>query len=154
MTATIRKSDPVTSFINGRPLATGSGLTFANIYPGSGDELGVVEQTSAAAVTDAIKSSQRAQGDWAKLSGVERGRILLKTAALLRERNDTLAAQEVWDTGKPIQEALTVDVHSGADALEYFGGLAAGMKGDHYQLGDDFAYTRREPLGVIAGIGA
>jgi betaine-aldehyde dehydrogenase len=43
---------------------------------------------------------------------------------------------------------------SAADALEYFGGLAATLSGEHIQLGQDFVYTRREPLGVCVGIGA
>src|SRR3546814_2340812 len=58
------------------------------------------------------------------------------------------------DTGKPIAEAIAVDVETGADAIEYFAGLAAGIAGQHFDLVSAFAYTRREPLGVCAGIGA
>jgi len=48
-----------------------------------------------------------------------------------------------------------VDVMSGADCLEYFGGMAATLSGEHIDLGPvAFGYTRREPLGVVAGIGA
>src|SRR4029077_20503045 len=37
----------------------------------------------------------------------------------------------------------------------YYGGLAAGIAGEHLDLGTQaFGYTRREPLGVVAGIGA
>ena len=44
---------------------------------------------------------------------------------------------------------------SGADCLEYFAGIAAGLSGEHIDLGPSaFGYTRREPLGVVAGIGA
>ncbi len=65
-----------------------------------------------------------------------------------------MARIEVLDTGKPIEEARTVDVYSGADALEYYAGVASTLHGDYYDLGGSFAYTRREPLGVCAGIGA
>jgi betaine-aldehyde dehydrogenase len=83
---------------------------------------------------------------------MERGRILKAAAALLRERNSELALLETRDTGKPIQETSTVDVLSGADCLEYFGGIAAGLSGEHIDLGPSaFGYTRREPLGVVAG---
>jgi len=61
---------------------------------------------------------------------------------------------EVLDTGKPIQEAEAVDVISGADCVEYYAGLAASLHGEHMDLGGDFFYTRREPLGICAGIGA
>ena len=69
------------------------------------------------------------------MTGAERGRILRRVAALLRERNDELARLEVLDTGKPIQEASAVDIASGADCLEYFAGLAAGLAGEHIDLG-------------------
>ena len=58
------------------------------------------------------------------------------------------------DTGKPIAEAIAVDVLSGADCIEYFAGAAATIHGEHVDLGGSWGYTRREPLGVCAGIGA
>ena len=47
-----------------------------------------------------------------------------------------------------------VDVASGADAIEFFACEAAGIEGNSQSLGSDFYYTRREPLGICAGIGA
>ncbi len=48
-----------------------------------------------------------------------------------------------------------MDVASGADCFEYFAGLAQSLSGEHIDLGPTaFGYTRREPLGVVAGIGA
>jgi betaine-aldehyde dehydrogenase len=88
------------------------------------------------------------------MTGAQRGRVLMNAVKLLRERNREIAEIEVMDTGKPIAEAVAVDVLSGADAIEYFAGVAASLHGDHYDLGTAFAYTRREPLGVCAGIGA
>jgi betaine-aldehyde dehydrogenase len=74
---------------------------------------------------------------------------------LLTQRNDELARLETQDTGKPIQETIAVDVLSGADCIEYFAGLARTIAGEHHDLGPGaFGYTRREPLGVVAGIGA
>ena len=58
------------------------------------------------------------------------------------------------DTGKPWQEASVVDIQSGADAIEFFAGLAPAIEGNQQQVGADFYYTRPEPLGVCAGIGA
>jgi betaine-aldehyde dehydrogenase len=88
------------------------------------------------------------------MTGTERGRILNRAGRLLRERNRELAELEVLDTGKPIQEAEAVDVASGADCLEYFAGVAPTIAGQHIALRDAFVYTRREPLGICAGIGA
>jgi betaine-aldehyde dehydrogenase len=89
------------------------------------------------------------------MTGAERARILRRTAEILRSRNRELAELESRDTGKPIQETLVVDVISGADCLEYFASLAQSLSGEHIDLGTQaFGYTRREPLGVVAGIGA
>jgi len=102
----------------------------------------------------AVGNAAAAQRRWAARPGTERGKILLRAAELLRRDNDRIAAIEVADTGKPIQEAESVDVHSGADCLAHFGGLAGMIIGQHIPLGENFAYTRREPLGVCVGIGA
>jgi betaine-aldehyde dehydrogenase len=89
------------------------------------------------------------------MTGSERARILRRTAEILRSRNRELAELESRDTGKPIQETLVVDVMSGADCLEYFAALAQSLSGEHIDLGTQaFGYTRREPLGIVAGIGA
>ena len=75
--------------------------------------------------------------------------------SILRARNDELATLETRDTGKPIQETRVVDVVSGAECLEYFAALAQSAAGEHIDLGPSaFGYTRREPLGIVAGIGA
>ena len=73
---------------------------------------------------------------------------------MIRDRNHELSILETYDTGKPYQETSVVDATSGADALEYFGGMAATLTGQHIQLGEDWVYTRREPLGLCVGIGA
>ena len=89
------------------------------------------------------------------MSGTERGRVLRRAADIMRDRNHDLSVLETHDTGKPLQETLVADATSGADALEYFGGLAASLTGEHIPLGGgDFVYTIREALGVCVGIGA
>jgi len=144
----------ITAFIDGEFHTANSQDHIQNFYPATNAKIGTIEVSLEKEVDAAIISAKAAQVEWSKLSGVERGRVLFKVAALLRKYNDELATLEVWDTGKPISEANCVDVQSGADAIEYFAGIAGGLSGAHYTLGQDFAYTRREPLGVCAGIGA
>jgi betaine-aldehyde dehydrogenase len=123
--------------------------------PATGEELACLAVHSVADVDAAVRRAQVAQREWAALTGTQRGRILRRVADPLRARNDELAELETRDTGKPIQETSVVDVASGADCLEYFAGLAPGIAGEHIDLGPGaFGYTRREPLGVVAGIGA
>ena len=129
--------------------------TLTVINPARGELLAELPVDGAAQIDAAVERAQAAQRNWAALSGAERGRVLLRAARLLRERNEELAELETRNTGKPIQETRAVDVVSGAECLEYYGGLAATLAGEHIDLGPQaFGYTRREPLGVVAGIGA
>ena len=140
--------------VGGR-FVSGAGATFPTLNPATGEVLGHVEIAGAELVNAAVAAATAGQRVWAAMTGAERGRILNRTAALLRAANAELAELETKDTGKPIQETSAVDVLSGADCLEYFGGMAATLTGDHVDLGPQaFGYTRREPLGVVAGIGA
>lgn len=141
-------------FIGGERVAGTSGETFASYNPATSDVLAMVDQAGSQDVERAVASSRVAFRAWSATPAAERGRILHRAALLLRERNEELAKWEVLDTGKPISEATTVDVLSAADCLEYFAGVAPSIHGEHFDLGTSFAYTRREPLGVCAGIGA
>ncbi|HWY95880.1 MAG TPA: betaine-aldehyde dehydrogenase [Steroidobacteraceae bacterium] len=132
-----------------------AGERFASINPATGEVLGYVTAAGAAQVNAAVRAAQKAQEGWGGMTGTERARALRRAADLLRSRNQELAELETRDTGKPIQETRVVDVASGADCFEYFAGLAQSLSGEHIDLGTQaFGYTRREPLGVVAGIGA
>ncbi|HCM06645.1 MAG TPA: betaine-aldehyde dehydrogenase [Oceanospirillales bacterium] len=142
------------NFINGQALDNGTGKTFDVINPATGELAYQVEEADESIRFAAIESSQLGFEIWSSMSGLERNRILLKAVSILRERNDELAKIEVIDTGKPFQEASVVDVVTGADSIEYFAALAVSIEGSQQDLGGDFYYTRREPLGICAGIGA
>jgi betaine-aldehyde dehydrogenase len=129
--------------------------SFDTVNPATGGVLATLPIDGTAEIDGAVTRARAAQRGWAARPGVERGRILHKAAALLTERNETLARLETQDTGKPIQETSAVDVLSGADCIEYYAGLARTIAGEHIDFGPSaFGYTRREPLGVVAGIGA
>ncbi|MFO1467454.1 MAG: betaine-aldehyde dehydrogenase [Steroidobacteraceae bacterium] len=133
----------------------GFGDSFDSINPATGEVLGRFRVDGPAGIDAAVKAASAAQVEWGAMTGAARARVLNRAAALLRARNQELAELETRDTGKPIQETSVVDVLSGADCLEYFAGIAHGLAGEHLNLGPSaFGYTRREPLGVVAGIGA
>lgn len=141
-------------FVDGAYCEDKSGTEIPVIFSATGERIATVHAATPAIIEKAIASAVRAQAEWAKMSGRERGRILTRAAAIIRERNESLSLLETYDTGKPLQETLFVDATSGADALEYFGGLAGSLTGEHIALGDNWVYTVREPLGVCVGIGA
>ncbi len=145
----------IKSYIDGKFVESTSNETFPAINPANGEKYADVQQCSASDINQAVVTAKRGQAQWAKMTGVERARILNKAVAILRRRNDELAELEVLDTGKPLQEANCVDIATGADVTEYFAGIADKIEGSYQDLGNgSFYYTRQEPLGVIAGIGA
>ncbi|WP_170349737.1 betaine-aldehyde dehydrogenase [Ruegeria atlantica] len=142
-------------FINGEYVEDTNGAPIDVIYPATGEVIARLHSATPEIVNQALISAKAAQAEWAAMSGTERGRVLRRAADVMRERNRELSILETHDTGKPLQETLVADATSGADALEYFGGLTASLTGEHIPLGGgDFVYTIREALGVCVGIGA
>ncbi|KAF2457829.1 betaine aldehyde dehydrogenase [Lineolata rhizophorae] len=144
-------------YYDGEPRPSTAKRFFETIDPSTSKPLADVVCASPADVDAAIASASRAFPSWSKTPPAERARVLLRAVALLRARNDQLAAVETHDTGKPLSETSTVDVVTGADVLEYFANLVGGggLNGETTQLREDaWVYTRKEALGVCAGIGA
>jgi betaine-aldehyde dehydrogenase len=141
-------------FVDGNYIEDAAGTPIECIYPATGEVIARLHAATPAIIERALASAVRAQKEWAGWRPVLRGRVLRRAADIIRERNRSLSELETLDTGKPIQETLVADASSGADALEYFGGLAASIGGETMPLGGDFVYTIREPLGVCVGIGA
>lgn len=154
--ARAKKNDAIVrNYVGGRYVDAARRATFATRNPATGEVLAEVEIAGAAEVDAAVVAAKRGQAIWAAMTGLERGRVMKRAADILRARNAELARLETLDTGKPIQETSVVDVISGADCLDYFAGLAGGLAGEHIDLGPSaMGYTRREPLGIVAGIGA
>lgn len=141
-------------FVDGAYVEDTAGAAIDVIFPATGELIARVHEATPAVIEKALASAARAQKEWAKVKPVERARILRRAADLIRARNQALSELETLDTGKPIQETTVADATSGADALEYFAGLAPTVTGEQIPLGRDFVYTIREPLGVCVGIGA
>jgi betaine-aldehyde dehydrogenase len=143
------------SYIGGAYVRNQSGATFVTRHPGNDQPICEVETAGEPEVNAAVAAARAAFEGWSTTRAVERGNILRRAAKLLRERNDELAALETLDTGKPIAETSVVDIATGADVIEYFAGVAQAIHGQHIDLPPAaFAMIRREPLGVVAGIGA
>ena len=142
-------------YIDGAYSDAGSDATFEAINPANGEVLAQVQRATKEDVERAVVSAEKGQKIWAAMTAMERSRILRRAVDILRERNDELAALETLDTGKAFSETKYVDIVTGADVLEYYAGLVPAIEGEQIPLRDtSFVYTRREPLGVVAGIGA
>jgi betaine-aldehyde dehydrogenase len=141
-------------YVDGEYVEDTAGAVIEVIHPADERVIARLHAATPAVIERALEAAQRAQADWAALRPVERGRVLARAAALIRARNRELSELESLDTGKPLQETLVADAESGAEALEFFAGMAPTVTGETIPQGRDFAYTLREPLGVCVGIGA
>ena len=142
-------------YIHGRFVDSSAADTFESINPATGEVLAEFPRATRDDLERAVRSAEEGQKVWAAMTAIERSRVLRKAVDLLRARNDELAELETLDTGKPLMETRAVDIVTGADVLEYYAGLAPAIEGEQIPLREtSFVYTRREPLGVVAGIGA
>lgn len=140
---------PATSILSGQPFLSVT-------EPATGQVLCRLANTGLDGVNQAVSSAHSAFDGWSKTSGFERAAVLLKAAQIIRDNASYIANLEVQDCGKPLWEA-TFDVTSCADTFQYYGGLAQSHCNVGLQIpvsNAAFAYTRREPLGVCAAIGA
>ncbi|KAF7955826.1 hypothetical protein EAE96_004748 [Botrytis aclada] len=144
-------------YYDGKVQQATSKETFTTVNPATGKPLAHVQKASPSDIDSAIASARKAFPSWSQTPPMIRSRILLKAVQILRERNDEIAKVETHDTGKAFSETSAVDVVTGADVLEYFANLVAsgGLNGETTQLRPDaWIYTKKEALGVCAGIGA
>lgn len=140
--------------INGQWVAAAGGKTFGTYNPASGELIATIAEADATDVDRAVQAARAAlSGPWGHMSAAERGRILNRMAALLRENADELATLECLDAGKPISAVQRQDVPAAIDTLEYYAGWADKVTGEVIPARTDaLTYTVREPVGVVAAI--
>lgn len=103
-------------------------------------------------VDAAVQAAQAAFPAWARTPPIERGRLLRRAAAVLREHAMALAQLDALNNGNPVA-MLAHDANFAADGIDYFAGLATEVKGETLPMGPGHLnYTVREPLGVVARI--
>ncbi|CEG48860.1 betaine aldehyde dehydrogenase [Plasmopara halstedii] len=146
----------IRSFINGKYLAPNvSAPTFMLLNAATCKPETSFTAADKAQVDEAVGAAQSAQKHWRRLGPAERGTILRRAADILTTKANEIATLETIDTGRPIAETSVTDVVSAADCLNYYGGVSPSVGGQHLELSKgSWAYTKREPLGVTAGIGA
>ena len=144
---------PTMHFIDGewrRPL---SGNLMETFDPGRAEPYASFAAGTAEDVAEAVASAKRAErGEWRRATPAERGRILMRTADLIRQNAERLATAEVLDSGKTLAEARG-DVRGAARTFEYYAGAADKHEGKAYPLGPDYtSYSIEEPVGVTAHV--
>ncbi len=138
-------------FIEGCEVSAASERVFTVTNPATGEVVAAVAEAAAEDVEHAVRTSARAfeDGPWPRMSAGERGKVLLRIAALLRERSEQLAGLEVACSGKPIADARA-EVRAAAECFEYYAGAATKWFGETIPVSDrGLDFTLREPMGVV-----
>ncbi len=118
------------------------------IEPATGEPLAHIAQATPADVDRAAHAAQKAFEVWRKINPRERGRILLRVAASIREHAEELARAESRNVGKPIREARD-EVALAADCFEYYAGTTNKIFGQTIPAAaPGVLMTFREPVGV------
>ncbi len=143
------------AFINGRHAGAYDGRLFKDISPIDGEVICAVARCGRADIDAAVLSARNTfeQGVWRRTEPRERKRVLRRFAELIRADLDNLALLESRDVGKPISNAVSVDVANCADCIEYYAEFSDKLYDEVAPTGpNDLALIRREPLGVIGAI--
>lgn len=145
---------PTGLFIHNQWLSGSGTDSLAVNNPATGEIIAEISTPSGKDMDNVFASAKAGFSEWSAYSATERAKVLNKVAELLRQYNDPLAELETLNTGKPIQESRLVDIISGAECFEFFATCVHHLNGHMLPDPNALIYTRREPLGVVAAIGA
>ena len=140
-------------FIGGQWVSASDGRTLPVIDPGTGEAFDTLARGTAADIDRAVAAARAAiDGEWGRMTAVERGRILHRMSELILERAEALSQLEARDTGKPLSQARN-DIQVAARYCEFYAGGADKVHGQTIPyLNDYHVVVLREPYGVTAHI--
>ena len=146
---------PSRAFIDGELVDAASGETFARVNPANGEVLTEVAAGDGEDVDRAVAAARRSfeAGEWSRAAPDERKRVLLRLAELVRERGEELALLDSLDMGKPVNDAINVDVPGAAGLIQWYAEAIDKLYDEIAPTGaDDLAMVTREPLGVVGAV--
>lgn len=145
--------------INNEWVDAASGDTFPVYDPATGEVIASVAEADKLDIDQAVRAARAAfeGGPWPKMSPSERARLMWKLADLVEEHLEELAQLESLDNGKPLSVARVADIPLVAEHFRYYAGWATKLLGHTIPFtapvqGGFFAYTHREPVGVVGQI--
>jgi aldehyde dehydrogenase (NAD+) len=145
--------DPTEILIGGTWQPCASGQTIALTNPSDGSELAHIARGTSDDINAAVTAAQAAlDGEWGRMTALERGRLLTEIGRRVLDYVDTLAEIEACDVGKPLGQARA-DAVALARYMEFYGGAADKVHGATIPYLDGYTvYTLREPHGVTGHI--
>ena len=140
------------AFIDGIGRPAASGETFTTTNPATGDELARVAACGKADVDLAVRKAREAfaDGRWRNQAPAERKRVLIAFAKLIERNRHELAVLESLDSGKPVAECQTIDLHETINTIRWHAELIDKIYDSTAPVGQGaLALVVREPIGVV-----
>lgn len=143
------------AFIGGKFVNAVSGETFDTVNPATGKVIAKVVAGTEADVNVAVRSARESfeKGSWSGMTPRERKKILLRFADIIEKNRDELALIETLDCGKPINDAMSVDLPDSIETLRWH---AEATDKIYDQMSpaprDVVSMIVREPIGVVGAV--
>jgi malonate-semialdehyde dehydrogenase (acetylating) / methylmalonate-semialdehyde dehydrogenase len=140
-------------YVNGRRV-TPKGGRFGDVFnPATGEVSGRVPLASTAELGEAVAAAKAAFPGWAKVTPMQRARVMFRFKALIEANMDKLAALVSAEHGKVLSDAKG-SVQRGLEVVEFACGIPHLLKGEFTEnVGTNVdSWSVRQPLGVVAGI--
>ncbi len=151
-----------THFINGQYHAGEGEEQITVINPANEEVIGQVAVGTKADVHQAVMAAKKAfqhDSPWRTMSPDDRGKILYRFAELIELHSETIAQLVTLENGKLIKDSRSSDAGGAAKTFRYYAGWTTKIEGETLDLSQpqkggrqNFAFTRREPIGVVAAI--
>lgn len=143
------------AFINGNYVDAHNKETFDCISPIDGKKLASVARCKEKEANQAVDCARAAfeQGTWSKTAPVKRKAIMLKLADLIEQHGNELALLETLDMGKPISDAINVDIPGTVRSIRWSAEAIDKIYDEVAPTSDnELGLVTREAVGVVAAI--
>ncbi|KAL1640210.1 mitochondrial aldehyde dehydrogenase [Diplodia intermedia] len=147
-------TQPLGLFIDNEFVPSQSGKKLTTIDPATENEITSVFAAQEEDIDKAVRAARAAfDGPWQELSATDRGRLIVKLANLIEENSELFATIDTLDNGKPYKVMMEDDLPEAFNTIRYYGEWADKVSGNTISTTNaKFAYTLREPLGVVGQI--
>ncbi|HEX2712197.1 MAG TPA: aldehyde dehydrogenase family protein [Candidatus Acidoferrales bacterium] len=142
------------NFINGRWVESRSTRTVERRNPANLDDLiGIAPLSTREETREAIAAARAAFEAWRDTPAPVRGRVIAKAALLMEHHKEDLGRILTREEGKTLKDSLG-EVQKSINILEFMAGEARRIGGETLpsELPKNFAYTLKQPLGVVGAI--
>ncbi|HEV2492113.1 MAG TPA: aldehyde dehydrogenase family protein [Terriglobia bacterium] len=149
--ASVTESIPCPNYIDGQWVASRSGHSLERRNPADRrDLIGHAPLSSREEVDEAVEAASRAFPAWRDTPAPARGKIVLRAARLIEEQTEEFARLLTREEGKTLAESRG-EIQRSVNILEFTAGEGRRLTGETLpsELRHNFAYTLRQPLGVV-----